>query len=246
MWLTWFTTQDRLLIHPTDIDAHHEVFEDLGLHSNTKVDASFDLNNFECGGLSVNSNSHADYHCRLAGSMNFLPQTSGRQSPQSNPGLSGSASASPGSMISRKAITTTQGDMLASLMGQCSAAGESVYECAKVGLRSFSPLDAQACPVDNDVAMPAIQEKSCTKAGEIIPETGDFQFPSWDQLPVDLQNPITSADFDSTIPISTTGFTMPNAEGTVGDFMAWDNDEMNFAMDMDMDLDMEMGMFGKC
>lgn len=240
-----------------NIDAHHEVYEDLGIHSNSKVDASFDLSNFECCGESVTNGSNIDYHCRLAGSMKFVPNAhehfSGRQSPQSNPGLSGSASASPGSLASRAAtmynreqIAPWSGDDLAPLLAQCSAAGESVYECAKVGLRSFSPLDPQACPVDNDIAMPAIQEKSCTKAGDIIPETGDFQFPSWDQLPEDFQNPTTSAGFHSTIPISTTGFTIPNIESTAGDVMAWDNEEMNFAMDMDLDLDMEMDMFGKC
>lgn len=149
-------------------------------------------------------------------------------------------------MYNREQIAPWSGDDLAPLLAQCSAAGESVYECAKVGLRSFSPLDPQACLVDNDITMPAIQEKSCTKAGDIIPETGDFQFPSWDQLPEDFQNPTTSAGFHSTIPISTTGFTIPNIESTAGDVMAWDNEEMNFAMDMDLDLDMEMDMFGKC
>ncbi|KAH7396637.1 hypothetical protein DE146DRAFT_657288 [Phaeosphaeria sp. MPI-PUGE-AT-0046c] len=240
-----------------NIDAHHEVFEDLGIHSNTKLDASFDINNFDFGSLSVNNNSHLDYHCRLAGSLKFVPhaqeQVSGRQSPQSNPGLTGSVSASPGSLASHAAITTTQmqaapwsDDVLAPLLAQCSAAGESVYECAKVGLRSFSPLDPQACPVDNDVGMPTIQEKSCTKTGDIIPETGDFQFPSWDQLPIDLQNPTTSAGFHSTIPISTAGFTMPSMDATAEDVMAWDNEEMNFAMDMDLDFDMETDMFGNC
>lgn len=154
-------------------------------------------------------------------------------------------------MASRAALPLTQdqatpwsGDILASLNAQCSAAGESVYTCAKVGLRSFSPLDAATCPVTTDMEMPSIQEKTCTKAGDMIPETGDFQFPSWDQLPLDLQNPTTSAGFHSTIPISTSGFAMPS--GDAGQAMAWDNEEMNFTMDMDMDFDMEMDMFGKC
>lgn len=239
-----------------NITEHHDVYEDLGIHANTELDASFDINNFQCGELSVNNGSQMEYHCKLAGSMKFVPnaqgQISGRQSPQSNPGLSGSASASPGSLASRAAMPTTQeqmpwsGDILASLNAQCSAAGESIYTCAKVGLRSFSPLDSATCPVTNDMEMPSIQEKTCTKAGDMISgEAGDdFQFPSWDQLPLDFQNPTTSAGYSSTIPISTTGFMMPNVDA--GGAMAWDNEEMNFAMDLDLDLDMEMDMFGKC
>lgn len=254
--LTLYDTQELLLTHLTDITEHHDVYEDLGIHANTELDTSFDINNFQCGDLSVNSLSQMDYHCRLAGSRNFVPDThgqiSGRQSPQSNPGLSGSASASPGSLVSRAAMPTTQdqampwsGDIL-SMNAQCSAAGESIYTCAKVGLRSFSPLDSATCPVTNDMEMPSIQEKPCTnKTGDMIsPETGDFQFPSWDQLPLDFQNPTTSAGYNSTIPISTTGFAMPNVDA--GGAMAWDNEEMNFAMDLDLDLDMEMDMFGKC
>lgn len=52
------------------------------------------------------------------------------------------------------------------------------------------------------------------------------------------QNPTSSADFNSTIPIST-------ADGGAGNAMAWDNDDMNFAMDMDLDMDMDLIDFGK-
>jgi len=128
---------------------------------------------------------------------------------------------------------------MASLNAQCSAAGEPIYECAKVGLRSFSPLDEQACPADDAFHMPSIEEKTCTDADMAIPDANAFQFPSWDQLPEELQNPTTSADFFSTIPIST-------GEGSAGNAMAWDNEEMNFAMDMDLDLDLDLNVFGKC
>lgn len=96
---------------------------------------------------------------------------------------------------------------------------ETTHYCAKVGLCSFSPLDAEACP-----------GFGTDGADEVNPDT--FEFPSWDQLPADFQNPTSSADFYSTIPIST-------AVGSVSDAMAWDNDDMNFAMDMDLDMNMD-------
>jgi hypothetical protein len=94
---------------------------------------------------------------------------------------------------------------------------QHVYECPTVGLRSFEPIDQQ----------------SCTAPGE-----HDFQFPSWDQLPEELQNPTTSAGFDSMVHGATMG-----AETA----MPWDDAEMGFAMDMDMDLDLdvELGELGK-
>jgi hypothetical protein len=132
-----------------------------------------------------------------------------------------------------------------SLNAQYSSADQTIHQCAKVGLRSFSPLDSQACPA-TDFGMPSIAEKTCTAADFAIPYPNAFEFPSWDQLPEDLQNPTTSADFCSTIPISAT-------EGG-SELMAWENEDMNFAMDMDMDMDMDLDLdlnlgmdgFGKC
>jgi hypothetical protein len=68
-----------------------------------------------------------------------------------------------------------------------------------------------------------------TSSAHEQPTIEGFQFPSWDQLPEDLQNPTSSADFDSTIPITTTG-----VEST--DTLPWD--DMDFAMDLDTDMDM--------
>ena len=94
---------------------------------------------------------------------------------------------------------------------------QSVFECPTVGLRSFEPIN----------------EQECTE-----PVGDDFQFPAWDELPVDLQNPTSSAGYDSTIPISTTGVSMSAVEGTTS--MPWDETEMNFVMDMDLDLDLDL------
>jgi hypothetical protein len=98
-----------------------------------------------------------------------------------------------------------------------------VYECSSVGLRSFEPIN----------------ELPCTAAGE--PIQPDFEFPSWDELQEGLQNPTSSAGFESTIPISTTGVGMAAVEGTNGT-VAWDDAEMNFDMDMDLDLDLDLDL----
>jgi hypothetical protein len=68
------------------------------------------------------------------------------------------------------------------------------------------------------------------------PTVDDFQFPSWDQLPEDLQNPRSSADYSSAIPGTTTGVSMSDVEGATA--MPWD--DMDFAMDLDTDLDMNL------
>jgi hypothetical protein len=137
-----------------------------------------------------------------------------------------------------------------SLNAQCSAAGEPVYQCAKVGLRSFSPLDSQTCPGNNnsnsDLMMPSIQEKTCDKDGNVVMDTSDFQFPSWDELPEDFQNPTSSADFDSSIPITSAEFGMVMDDGGDGSGLMWDNEEMNFQMDLDGDMDLELNVLGKC
>jgi hypothetical protein len=98
-----------------------------------------------------------------------------------------------------------------------SANEKSIYECSTVGLRSFDPIDKQDCVV---------------AAGE--PTVDDFQFPSWDQLPEHLQNPTSSADYNSSVPITTAGVSMSAIEGTAS--MPWD--DMDFAMDLDTDMDM--------
>jgi hypothetical protein len=216
------------------------------------LDPSFDINNFESLEMTdEDPGLNSAYQCALTGKVRSVatgPQpSSGRQSPQSMPGLSGSVSVSPKSLASQ-ALAKTSGrrsadwsieeiSPIASLNAQWSAAEEPVYECSTVGLRSFSPLDQQACPVDNDFSMPG------TKEGNPVHGTDDFQFPTWDQLPADLQNPTTSADFASTIPISTTEFSMPNTQSSAADPLAWDNEEMDFAMDMDIDMDLGFDAF---
>lgn len=236
----------------TGIKAHHEVYEDLGIHSNSVLDESFNVNNFQCLDLGEN---HPDrslaMECSLSGTVNLtseaLRQTLGRrsssqQTPQSNSGLSGSNPVSPRSRLSQAPIAGTS--PMVSLYAQCAAVGKTI-ESANIDPQSFSALDEQACQPEDIFTMPAIEEKNCNEAGELIPGPEDFQFPSWDQLPADFQNPTTSADFDLTIPISTTTFSAPNIESTTTGFMSWDNDEMNFTMDMDMDLDMDLNTFGK-
>ena len=275
------------------ITSHHEVYEDLGIHSKTVVDQSFNVNNFPCETMSENDPGRAlAFECSLSGSTRITDHvrqlSSGRQSPYSLPGLTGSVSASPTSPafnaqqllgvhepISEMACTGPGGpcygengelgfsvrnkqkkkrywlDSNAANTGPFTAdtgkqgghSVENIYECSTVGLRSFSPIVEQECTA-SDFLIPSIQEKACTKSGDPIPD--NFQFPSWDQLPADFQNPTTSADYNSTIPVSTTGVSMPTTEGTTSDNpTAWDDNELNFAMDMDMDFDLDLNMLEK-
>ena len=91
--------------------------------------------------------------------------------------------------------------------------------------------------------MASIQEKTCDKAAEAV--DSNIRFPSWDQLPADFQNPTTSADYNSGIPISTTDTSMLEMEGTTDSSMRWEDTELNFDMEMEMDLDVDLDMLSK-
>jgi hypothetical protein len=246
------------LTYCAGINASHEVYEDLGIQNTTTVDPSFNLSNFRCLDMTADDPSRIlAFECALSGSVNVVgnafQRSSGRQTPQSTSGPSGSGAASPTSLASQALAATNNAQMpswsneqmapIASMLAQCT--GDSVYECTKDGLLgTLAPLNDQAfAPMNTDFSIPTTQAMASDKA---VLDATDFQFPSWDQLPEDFQNPTTSADFTSTIPISTTGFSIPNVESSAGDFLAWDNEEMNFAMDMDLDLDMDMNLLGRC
>jgi hypothetical protein len=221
----------RLLIKEADVIAQHDLYEDLGLHTNSVLDPSFNLNNFRCLDIvEDHPNRFLAMQCSLSGSVRVIGdamrEADIRRSTQSTPGLSGSNS--PTSLLSQAPLMEISPD--ASLNMSSTAIGES----ANVGLVSF----------DTAFSMPPISEKMCNEQGEeIVPDTADFQFPSWDQLPEEFQNPTSSADLSLTIPISSTSFSMPNVESSTDEFMAWDNEEMNFTMDMDLDLDMDLNAF---
>jgi hypothetical protein len=230
------------------INSQHEVYEDLGLHTTSVLDRSFNVNNFRCLDMvDDHPNRFLAIECSLSGSVigDALRNTSHRRSLQNTPGHSGSNS--PRSLLSQAPLT--ESSPLASMDAQSTGIDGPVYECANVGLRSFSPLNEQLCQPDNVFAMPAIEERLSNEADQgKMAGSSDFQFPSWDQLPEEFQNPTSSENLIPTIPISTTGFTMPNVESSADTFMAWDNEDMNFTMDMDMDmdLDMDLSMFDKC
>lgn len=264
----------------TGIHAQHEVYEDLGIHTNTLVDPSFNLENFTCVSMAEDDPRRARaFDCTLSGSLKLFSDharqlSSGRQSPYSMPGLTGSVSASPTSVA--PATTTGAFDPISELA--CTFSGGPCYgENGEIGyaarpspqnknhwlesntglLETFEPIAEQQCtrsgdPLSNlptsaaEPFMPAIQEKACTKSGNHMPNVLDF--PSWDQLPLDFQNPTTSADYNSGIPISTTGASMSSLEGIIaGDnLMAWDDADLNFTMDMDLDLDNDLNMMGRC
>ncbi|KAJ4361202.1 hypothetical protein N0V95_002084 [Ascochyta clinopodiicola] len=69
----------------------------------------------------------------------------------------------------------------------------------------------------------------------------NFHLPTWDQLPTDFQNPATSANFESSIPISMASATAMDVSASS---MAWDDNELNFNMEMDLDFATEMANAG--
>ena len=256
--VSWGWYADDIL----DTTAHHEVYEDLGIHSCTTVDPSFNISNFPCANLAENDPMRAlSFEFALSGTINHFQDarkaSSGRQTPYSIPRQTGSPT-TPASYAPVTTATTTEqllgiyepisefactsagvhdpcfgesgevgfatktvgspkrrywlDDTNAHMAPFTSGSDKPIYECPTVGLRSFE----------------SVNEMACTAAGEPLQQ--DFEFPSWDDLPEELQNPASSADFVSTIPLS-----MSADEGT-GGAMAWDDAEMGFAMDLDLDL----------
>ncbi|KAH9864023.1 hypothetical protein J1614_009956 [Plenodomus biglobosus] len=255
------------------ISSHHEVYEDLGLHNNTALDPSFNVDNFP--DLAANTENAADLaaiiQCTLAGSTRFgPPHSSGGQSPYSLPGLTGSVSASPTSPAFQAPATNTTGQGLGVYEPiaemACTGPGGPCY--GENGEPGFSTKSFDSFPAKKksywvhpstahlnpnqafgenatDPLTAPTQDKTCTKMAESVHQ--DFQFPSWDQLPLDLQNLTTSTDFDASAPITAADpgvpvtFTMDTARDNP---MSWDDGELNFAMDMDMDMDFDFDMLG--
>jgi hypothetical protein len=220
------------------------------------LDPSFNVNNFACLDLPQDHPDRAKaIECTLSGTLRNLAQTEGFYYSRCSsigvaPMLSGSSDASLKSLSLQASLVHTDHPQnatwleqnaasMAVLNAKCAAAGRSVYECAEVGLRSFLPLDEQACPVSASFSMPALQDN----VGTTTLDTSEFQFPSWNQLHEAFQDPSASADFCSTIPLSSTAADMPGLESTSGDLSTWHNDDMNFAMDMDLDIDLDMSAF---
>lgn len=127
---------------------------------------------------------------------------------------------------------------------QCLNDPNAVHECSATGLQSFSTIGEQACTAGGEPSIDAMEAIARTEGEPLLQ---DFQFPVWNQLPLEFQDHTTSADSDLSIPATTTGVSMATAGTTSGDdLMPWDDAEMNFNMDMDMDLDMDLDMLGKC
>ncbi|KAI4677181.1 uncharacterized protein J4E88_006988 [Alternaria novae-zelandiae] len=232
-----------------NINGEHEIFEDLGINYGSALDPSFDVSNFACTSMSQNDPLRAlSYEFALSGSVGAVQGharqlSSGRQTPYSVPGLTGS----PTSPASYAPITTTSS--ADNLLGfcepiselACTGAGTCRGEQGEIGFSiKTAGLPKRRYWLDDSTAHLAPFTSSASEQPMVAgltaggPTVNDFQFPSWDQLPEDFQNPTSSADFDSTVPITTTGVGMAAVEGT--DAMPWD--DMDFAMDLDTDMDL--------
>ncbi|CAE7178690.1 hypothetical protein P3342_002159 [Pyrenophora teres f. teres] len=269
-WLNLFKKAHGIDNQPSvqDTITRHEVFEDLGLHSNSALDSSFNINNFSCTNIPQNDPLRAlSFECSLSGSLDFIQGharqlSSGRQTPYSVPGLSGSPT-SPASYAPANNMTSSENLLgvyepiselactSAGINGPCfGEKGEIGFATKTAGspkkrywlndtTASMAPPFMTTTTVEELMSFESVNEQPFTTSSE--PTTmQDFHFPSWDELPEDLQNATSSADYDSAIPTSASGVggTSAAVEGVAS--MAWD--DMDFTMDMDMDMDLNMNL----
>ena len=252
----------------TGINSQHEVYEDLGINSGSAVDSSFNADNFNfnCENLPENDPLRAlSFECSLSGSLGHIKGharqlSSGRQTPYSVPGLTGSptssasfapvtTTASPDNLmgvyepISELVCTTTGGPCL----GEQGELGFATTNAGSPKRRYW--LDEGNAHLAPFPSNPSQQQQQpvyqCTNVGlrssELLdqqactaasnPATNDFQLPSWDQIPEHLQNLTSSAEYNAS------GVSTSAAEGDMS--LPWD-DTMDFAMDMDMDLNIDL------
>ncbi|RAR16584.1 homeobox and c2h2 domain-containing transcription factor protein [Stemphylium lycopersici] len=249
----------------TGISAQHEVYEDLGINSGSAVDSSFNVNNFSCENLPENDPLRAlSFECSLSGSLGHIKGharqlSSGRQTPYSVPGLTGS----PTSLASFAPVTTANQNNLMGVYEPISelicptTGGPCLGEQGELGFSTTnagSPKRRYWLDGENEHLAPflsnsteqqlqpvyqcanvglrssePLNQQACTAASN--PTTNDFQFPSWDQIPEYLQNMTSSAEYNAS------GVGASAAEENMT--LPWD-DTMDFAMDMDMDLNMDL------
>ncbi|KAL5118862.1 hypothetical protein ACEQ8H_003184 [Pleosporales sp. CAS-2024a] len=200
------------------------------------------MNNFQVPDLFQDEhNRFRAMQCTLAGSLRDAKTCASQSSQVASPVHSDSST--PYSRLSR--APPTESSSLASLHAQCTAVGEAMYGCADGGFQTFSPFDQQTHQLDSKFAMPAIAESNGNAASQyMVIDASELQFPSWDQLPEEFEDPTSSANLSSTFPVTTTCFDMPDMRAGAGELMAWDNEEMNFTMDIDMELDMSLHTTG--
>ncbi|KZM24344.1 DNA binding [Ascochyta rabiei] len=108
-WLSLFKKAHGIgdNIQVSGINAHHDVYEDLGLNSTAQLDPSFNLANFNVLDLpATDPDQRLAFECSLSGILSMYGQARqlSTQSP-SVPGLTGSTSASPTTTASRRAST---------------------------------------------------------------------------------------------------------------------------------------------
>jgi hypothetical protein len=75
-----------------------------------------------------------------------------------------------------------------------------VHDYTKVDLQSLPILNIQRHLAEEESYTFPIQQYACFEPGDNIVEDAT-QFPSWEQLPVEFQDPASSADFYDTSPI---------------------------------------------
>lgn len=234
------------------VASQHEIFEDLGVRPDARLDQSFNLGNFEC--VRKNQDNPATrsfaFECSLSGSMAMSRAGQGTV-PFSLPTLTTSTTTSGASNLPTTTFADLQGlnGPISELECVDAPGGLCIGEDGELGLATAQGTCARSTSAQEltatkalDSFMTPITETSCTAAGE--PIQADFGFPAWDQLGDDFDLSTTSAGLSSSVPV-TSGFggvLASGAEAIQGrmgspQVMRWDDHELGFNFDIDMDLD---------
>lgn len=182
-WLNLFKKSHGIQSEYSGTIAHHEIYEDLGVRPDARLDPSFNLQHFQC----INNNQGLTnfealaYECTLSGSMNMskvASRVSGSSTPYSLPELGSMSTSGASNHLTTRSYELPDLDSPISELMCTKPGGVCIGENGELGYavrKSMSPNDKKTyfmpdtstCSLVANVMAP-VQEKSCTKAGEPI------------------------------------------------------------------------------
>lgn len=215
--------------------SNHEVFEDLGLGANARLDESFDLKNFHC--ITKNFNDPVAraraFECTLAGSM-AISQAGEMSVPVMHmPGLTTSSTRS---SVSNPTLSSFADFGLNTTMDDIDGTGAGGF-C--IGADGEFHTTSAPLSKGHEAFMTPINEMTSTTAGASL--DASYGFPAFSTAGPDFDIAATTAGFGGNLP-ATSGFgefgmsagaTMDHSQ-----MMSWDDTDLTFNMDMDLDMDL--------
>jgi hypothetical protein len=237
-----------------------DVREDIGLDPNAQVDSSFDLTHFPVvtqPPMTAEAIALA-YECTLSGTLNM--SMAGHHVSGGNTPLTASTSTSQSTSGSLNHLPTTFLDLANNLddpIGEYACTkepggiclgegGELAYtvnerECARIGSTNYllpSPTTTTTAMSMPPPLLPTASSSLQPTANSSLQSQDPFGLASWDQN-FGTSLPHSTAGLSACVPVSSimglNTHTSMSAFG--GNSMAWDDSELDFALDMDMDID---------